>query len=137
MFERCIYFNSNALVRNLNRVWDAAFQNSGLSASHAYLLRMVYHQPGLVQKEIARQLHLEKSTVTRFVNVLLNKKLIVRRSGEDGRENFLYPTKEGKQLAKNLDVTGSELFEKMRTKVTAKQFDSLVKDMRQVLSKLD
>ena len=79
MFERCIYFNSNAFVRRLNRIWDNAYKPTGLSAPHAYLLRLVCHEPGITQKEAGEHLKLEKSTITRFVSVLEEPHEPVRR----------------------------------------------------------
>ena len=70
MVERCLYFNINTLTRVVNRIWDDAFAELGLSPSHAYLLRLVLSQPGLTPKQINLELKLEKSTVTRFIDVL-------------------------------------------------------------------
>ena len=60
MFERCLYFNLNALTRRVNKIWGQAFQALGLSPSHAYLLRVVLATPGMTQQEIAAELGLEK-----------------------------------------------------------------------------
>jgi len=74
MFEKCIYFNSNALVRQINKIWDDAFKPFGLSPSHAYVLRLVLNTPGLSMKQIAEDLELAPSTVTRFVDNLIHKR---------------------------------------------------------------
>ena len=74
MVERCLYFNINTLTRVVNRIWDDAFAELGLSPSHAYLLRLVLSQPGLTPKQISLELKLEKSTVTRFIDVLGKKR---------------------------------------------------------------
>lgn len=133
MFERCLYFNGNALVRRLNRIWDDAYSAVGLSAAHAYLLRMVNNQPGLSQNNIARQLYLEKSTVTRFVNVLIEKKLLRRVQGQDGRENLLFATPSGKRMGKTLDEIGHSLYSRMQHTIGKNAFNALVVDMRSTL----
>ncbi|VAW65860.1 hypothetical protein MNBD_GAMMA08-1659, partial [hydrothermal vent metagenome] len=78
MFEKCIYFNSNALTRQINKIWDDAFKPFGLSPSHAYVLRLVLDQPGISMKQIAEELELAPSTVTRFIDSLINKKFLTR-----------------------------------------------------------
>lgn len=136
MFERCLYFNSNALVRKLNRLWDEAYAETGLSAPHAYLLRTVCHQPGLTQQQVADELQLEKSTVTRFVKALLDKGLISRQPGDDGRENLLVATPAGKQICKQANEVGNRLYKKMRQRIGEDAFTSLVSDMRNTLQKI-
>ena len=130
MFEKCLYFNSNAMVRQLNQVWDAAYQSTGLSAPHAYLLRLVCHQPGITQKQVASELILEKSTVTRFVSALVTKGYIKRQAGVDGREILLQPSAAGKRLGLKLDDIGKELYTRMRKKLGNTQFDDLVASLR-------
>ncbi len=130
MFERCLYFNSNAMVRQLNQVWDSAYQEAGLSAPHAYLLRLICHHPDISQKQVASELSLEKSTVTRFVAVLVDKGLLKRKQGTDGREIILQATTRGKKLGVQLDDIGNNLYKRMRNQLGADQFDDLVKALR-------
>lgn len=137
MFERCLYFNSNALVRKLNRIWDEAYSEIGLSAPHAYMLRSICQQPGLTQQQIANELHLEKSTVTRFVDTLIEKRLIRREQGEDNRQNLLVPTNAGIQLGKQADKIGNDLYKKMRLRIGETAFTELVHDMRQSLQQIN
>ena len=135
MFEKCIYFNSNAFVRNLNRIWDEAYKPSGLSAPHAYLLRLVCHEPGITQKEAGRHLHLEKSTITRFVTVLEENGLLIRQAGANGREVQLKVSAAGKRLGKQLDEIGAGLYKRMRKQLGADQLDNLVQLMRAGIEK--
>lgn len=130
MFERCLFFNSNGLVRKLNRIWDDAYKEAGLSAPHAYMLRMIAAEPNLMQKEIADQLQLEKSTITRFTTILIEKRLIVKKATEDGRQNSLVATAKGKQLATKLNKIGDELYIKMKSQLGEKQFEQVVKQIK-------
>ncbi|MGD8783635.1 MAG: MarR family transcriptional regulator [Thioalkalispiraceae bacterium] len=130
MFEKCIYFNSNAFVRKLNRIWEEAYQPTGLSPAHAYLLRLVCHEPGITQKEAGQYLKLEKSTITRFVSGLEERGLLSRKSGESGREVRLQATVSGQRLGAQLDEIGAGLYKKMRKQFGAQQFDELVNLLR-------
>ena len=115
MFERCLYFNVNALARAVNRVWEESFSELELSPSHAYLLRLILSSPGLTPKQIAQELKLEKSTVTRFLNVLQNKGMVRRRKGisTDAREQAIFPTAKSQKIAADLEAQGDELYQKM------------------------
>jgi len=137
MFERCLFFNGNSLVRKINRIWDAAYQEAGLSAPHAYMLRMVASEPALTQKEIAQQLQLEKSTITRFTSVLAKQGLVAKQVTEDGRQNSLVVTAKGKKLAVKLDKIGDGLYKKIRKELGEHQFESIVKQMKRTAQSLE
>ena len=132
MFERCLYFNVNALARAVNRVWDDAFAEFELAPSHAYLLRLVLSQPGLTPKQISRELKLEKSTITRFLHVLQEKKLLLRKpsASGDARELGIYPTKSAERIADALENKGNQLYQQMLDSVGKNKLSELVAELR-------
>jgi len=137
MFEKCIYFNSNALVRQINRIWDEAFKPLGLSPAHAYVLRVVLERPGIGMKEIAEELELAPSTVTRFVDSLINKSLLKRKSdGSDRRGTKIYPTAAAKKIHQQLEDTGKKLYKKMNKIIGKQAFADTVNNMREIQGKL-
>lgn len=111
MFERCLYFNLNALTRRVNKIWGQAFEKFDLSPSHAYLLRAVLAEPGMTQQSIAKELKLEKSTITRFIEGLESKDLLVRV--KSGREQQVYPTETAKRIQDKLEAQGNTLYQQM------------------------
>lgn len=131
MFDRCLYFNINAMARKVNKVWEHAFQKLALSPSHAYLLRAVLAQPGMRQKELADELSLSPATVTRFIDAMAAQGLVERKVTDDGREAQIYATKRAHALHRDLEKTGQALYAKMRDTLGEKKFDSLVKSLRQ------
>ncbi len=138
MFERCLYFNLNALTRKVNRLWEAEFRQTGLSPPHAYLMRLVLDEPGLSQKQLAEVLHLDPSTVTRFVDALAARQLVRRdTSGSDRRSATVFPTREGKRLQKKLEKIGEELFQSLRKRIGDKPFRQLVNNLRETRNALD
>ena len=132
MFERCLYFNINSLTRRVNRIWDKAFAEFDLSPSHAYLLRLVLSEPGLTPKQISQELKLEKSTISRFLDVLETKGMIARKKGRgnDARELGIFPTKKAQAIAKPLEQKGEELYRSMLEGIGERALTSLVSDLR-------
>ena len=128
MFERCLYFNVNALARKVNGIWDEAFAEFNLSPAHAYLLRLLLEQPGLTQTQITRELKLEKSTVTRFVTVLESKNLVTRV--KQGREVLAFPTVKAKALQERLNIKGDELYQRMINSLGKNRVTELVGSLR-------
>jgi len=138
MFERCLYFNLNALTRKVNRIWEAEFRQTGLSPPHAYLMRLVLDEPGLSQKQLAEALHLDPSTVTRFVDALAARHLVRRdTSSNDRRSATVFPTREGKRLQKKLEKIGEALFQTLRKRLGDKPFRQLVNSLRETRNVLD
>jgi len=137
MFEKCIYFNTNALARQINKIWDDAFKPLGLSPSHAYVLRVVLDQPGISMKQIAEELELAPSTVTRFVDSLINKQLLSRVSDEDDKRGTrIQPTAQANKIHKKLEKTGLDLYNNLNEVIGKKAFSNLVTDIRKVHQKL-
>lgn len=139
MFERCLYFNINALTRAVNRIWDNAFAEFGLSPSHAYLLRLVLSSPGLTPKQISLELKLEKSTITRFLDVLQKNGFIRRKKGitGDAREQGIYPTKKSENISVQLEEKGNALYQLMINSIGASEIKSLVSELRKTETKIN
>ena len=137
MFERCLYFNVNALSRAVNGIWDEAFAEFDLSPSHAYLLRLVLAHPGLTPKQIGQELKLEKSTISRFVQALEAMGMVVRKSStEDARMQGIYPSRKASSIAARLETKGGQLYEKMITAIGKQRLESIVSELRQIEAKL-
>ena len=138
MFESCLYFNVNSLARTVNRIWEDAFRPLDLSPAHAYLLRLVVAQPGLLQKEIAQELGLAPSTVTRFVDALEARGFVKRsQTGvADAREQKVLPTAKASRLGKRLESAGEELHDVVRDMLGDRKLQGLVKGMRDSRDKL-
>lgn len=131
MFERCLYFNLNALARQVNRLWDQAFKPLGLSPSHAYTLRVILARPGLSQRDLGQELKLEKSTITRFVDALVEKSLVQRKAAENGRETALMPSAKARRLHKELEHQGDLLYQSLIDSLGKENLTSLVAQLRQ------
>ncbi len=138
MFERCLYFNLNALTRKVNRIWDQAFAEYDLSPAHGYLLRLVLAESGLNQKQLAEQLKLNKSTITRFIDVLEQKKLVKRKRAmtEDAREQIIIASKKAEKIQKSLEDTGNALYQQMQQKLGDDELIQLVKQLKSATKKL-
>ena len=110
MFEECLYFNTNAIARTATRIWTEAYKSFDLSPPHAFLLRLVLAKPGLMPRELATELSLSRSTVTRFLDSLEKRGLVSRKVlNQDGREIQVIPTKSAQKIHKELDETGKRL----------------------------
>ncbi len=138
MFDRCLYFNSNHLSRVVGKIWKDAFAEVGLAPSHAYLLRLLLKHPGLVQKEIGEKLHLEKSTITRFVDKMVEEGYLQRKTPHSGnlKEQQIYPTKKAKKISNRLEEIGDLLYLRMQSVIKNNLLGELVGNIKQTANSL-
>jgi DNA-binding MarR family transcriptional regulator len=76
----CLYYTANALARVMTRLAEEEFAVLGLTPSYAFLIITVHDKPGIQPGEISDELQLTPSTVTRLIEKLESKDLLIRRT---------------------------------------------------------
>ena len=133
MFEECLYFNSNALARTVTRIWTEAYKPFGLSPPHAFLIKVVLAKPGILPRELAEQLNLSRSTVTRFLDSLEKKGFITRKATvNDGREIQIFPTLQAKKIEQKLAKTRDLLTKEMQETIGDDVMANAVTNFREI-----
>ena len=105
-YGRCMYFASNALARKTEKLAVGIWKKAGLSPSHAYLLMIVLDEPGAQPGALSAELHLTPSTITRLIEKLEEKKLVIRNT--EGKTTSVYPTPKSKEMKTLLQECGEE-----------------------------
>jgi len=138
MFDHCLYFNTTALARQLDREWTVAFKPFGLSPPQAFLLRAVLDKPGLAQRELASALVISRPTATRELDGLERKGLIERRdSDEDGREHFVHPTHGAVAIHAEINEASGRVTRRLKKLLGEGVFIETVEKVRRVRSALN
>jgi DNA-binding MarR family transcriptional regulator len=137
MFDHCLYFNTTALARQLEREWTVAFKPFDLSPPQAFLLRAVLDEPGLAQRELAAALVISRPTATRALDGLQKKRLIERRaSDEDGREQFVHPTQKAIAIRSAINEASGRVTRRLKKLLGDEVFVETVGRVRGVRSAL-
>lgn len=108
--EQCLYFTVNSLARHINEMAEEEFKITGLTPSHAYLMLTLLDKPGLSQKELSEKMNLKASTMTRFIDKLMSKRLVERV--QEGRSVFIYPTEKGQELRGPIEKAMKNMYER-------------------------
>ena len=133
MFDHCLYFNTTALARLLEREWTAAFAGFGLTPPQAFMLRLVLDRPGLSQRELADAMTIARPTATRALDGLEARKLIKRRAGpSDAREQRIHPTVEAEAMHDELDAASGNVTRRLKTLLGPQTFEQTVSKIRAV-----
>ena len=105
-FNKCLYFSTNALARKVEKLAGESWKKLELSPSHGYLLLMVLENPGMQPGCIADEMQLTPSTITRLIEKLEEKKLVIRTT--EGKLTNVYPTPKGKELLPKMKICVGE-----------------------------
>lgn len=133
-YAQCLYFTSQALARKVEKLASEAWQKVDLSPSHAYLLMAVLEEPGLQPGALANHLQLQPSTITRLIEKLEGKKLVVRTT--EGKITNVYPTPKSKDLQPKLKQCLAQFYQRYSQLLGKEESSRLVTDMAKIADKL-
>lgn len=138
MFDHCLYFNTIALGRQLERIWTEAFKPFDLTPAQAFTLRATLSRPGMLQSELAEALKIARATATRAIDGLEKKGLLTRRpSRRDKRECEIHPTDEALALHSALDAESAAVTNHLKTLLGNDFFASFVEQAKSIGARLD
>jgi len=90
---------------------DRILENIGFGRAHHRVLHFVDRQPGLTIAELLDILRITKQSLSRVLKELLDQNYVEQRAGvSDRRQRLLYPTNEGRRLARDLARLQTERF---------------------------
>lgn len=137
MFDHCLYFNTTALARALEREWTKAFKPFGLTPSQAFMLRVVLDKPGLLQNELAKALAISRPTATRTLDGLQKLELVERRTTQsDGREFAIHPTAAAAAMKESINAASAAVTRRLKKELGQGRFEDTVSKMRSIRSTL-
>jgi DNA-binding MarR family transcriptional regulator len=106
---QCLFYSANALARVMTKMADDAFKKTGLAPSHAFVLMTVIRTPGIQPTRISKIMMLTPSTVTRLIEKLESKKLVIRETA--GKATRVIPTAAGRKLESVLQSSWLQLYD--------------------------
>lgn len=134
-YAQCLYFASAALARKIEKMATESWKKVGLSPSHAYLLIAVLDEPGIQPTALAEHLQLQPSTITRLIEKLEEKKLVVRTT--EGRLTNVYPSPKAKELQPKMMECLQDFSTKYAAVLGKEESTRLVKMMASMADKLE
>ncbi|MCG7856043.1 MarR family winged helix-turn-helix transcriptional regulator [Flavihumibacter sp.] len=133
-FSKCMYFSSGALARKIEKLAIESWKKIDLSPSHAYLLLMVLEDPGMQPGALADELQLSPSTITRLIEKLEEKKLVIRTT--EGKLTNVYPTPRGKELLPQMKQCLAEFNERFGSVLGKEESTKLIHNINRITDKL-
>lgn len=124
IFDDCLYFSSNRLARHMNHIADEAFRDLDVTPTQGFTLIAIEQKDVHTPTEIAAELKMDTSTITRFLDKV--EKLGYVKRTYTGRKSHVDLTDEGKAVLKELkdawlsihviyeEILGKEIVDKLR-----------------------
>jgi DNA-binding MarR family transcriptional regulator len=124
MYDHCLYFNLSALNRRITKIWEEEFGTLGLSPSHGYILAAIFEERGISHKALCELMEMDPSTITRFLDKLEKKGLIIKSNKWKGATFQI--THEGNLTSRKIIKLMGKLFNRMQTQFGKSEFSDLV-----------
>lgn len=126
-YHKCLYFTSNALARKVEKLAIESWKKVDLSPSHGYVLMAVLEEPGIQPGALADEMQLTPSTITRLIEKLEEKKMVIRTT--EGKITNVYPTPKAKELQPELKSCVTDFYQCYAAILGQKESDQFVRTM--------
>lgn len=113
--EKTMHSAANSFSREISSHFDSYFEKYELATSYVEMLLILLNEQKISQNELAKNMNLAPSTITRFANKLVKKDLVIKK--KEGRTAVIALSKKGLSLAPEM----------------SNQYDRAVMDLQEVL----
>jgi len=116
-----------------------AFQENGLDLSKEQwsVLKRLHVNDGQSQNDLAFITHRDKTSMTRLVNSMESKNLVVRKSDEnDRRVNRIFLTDYGKEVIEKVQPIMYDLIPSVQESLNEEELEALITVLKKVKSKI-
>ncbi|RMG24934.1 MAG: MarR family transcriptional regulator [Bacteroidetes bacterium] len=127
---------SKKIKQKLQRKFNAI--NAGITVDQWVIINALKKEPGLSQYEIAEKTYKDAPTVTRIIDLLCKKNLVMRVMDENDRRRFnVFLTDDGQEKVIELLPVVLEMQEKGWGELTKEDYDHLLRILDLIFSNLD
>lgn len=101
------------------------------------ILAMLWYEEGLKQQDIADKLKRNKATITRIIENMIKRNLIVQIPDQlDKRIKLIYLTQKGKALQKEMVESSGMVYYRALNNINPKDIETVLSTLKQIASNL-
>lgn len=132
--DKSIGMSINYVNKKIQRYLSINLEKYDITTEQWAVLLKLVEKEGINQKLLSKEVEKDQATLTRILDILERKSLIIRKkSPEDRRAFLIYTTDKGKELKEEVYPFIEELFENMICGIPKDELDLFVS----VLSKIN
>jgi DNA-binding MarR family transcriptional regulator len=131
-------FLITSTARILGRTLAAALREHGVAPAQWSVLRHLWAEEGLSQRELCALIAIEEATLTRTIDRLVRDKLAVRRRHTtNGRQHAIYLSERGRQLRDVLVPLVQQVNRRAARRIPADFMQALIDDLTMIRTTLE
>jgi len=126
--EDCMGYVIGRTVQSIKNLMLREFktQNINITSEQWAVMSYLHKEDGLYQKQIADFLFKDKPTVTRILDILEKRNLVIRISDEKDRRKFkIYLTQDGKDTVTQLLPIAKDIQHKIKDNISQTELETL------------
>jgi len=133
-FSRCLLLNTIKAARSLSRRYDARLKPYRVTVAQFTVMMLVRHNEGKAINAIAKRIAMERTTLTRNIDLLARKGLVVKEFAKKGNVKTCRLTDTGDALLDELIPVWHAARQELQTLLTGRDPDEYLAIL-QTLSK--
>jgi DNA-binding MarR family transcriptional regulator len=131
--DACTCGKLREAARAVTLLYDNAFKSSGLLSTQLGVLHIIYNSDSITISELAGQLGMDRTTLTRNLSVLERQALIKTSSGKDHRTRIVTITSKGRMCIAKAIPLWNEVQLKVKEKMGENSWRELMQNLGQFL----
>ncbi|MHB1250541.1 MAG: MarR family winged helix-turn-helix transcriptional regulator [Acidimicrobiales bacterium] len=136
--EQSVGFRLSRVARARKRAWSEELEVLTITPAQASALRAIVERPDLSLRALARTLGTDPMSAKRCVDDLEARELVLSTTAQrDRRPRLLNATKQGRALAREIDRRVRRQEAVLRTVLSAREYETLVKVLGRLEEHLD
>jgi DNA-binding MarR family transcriptional regulator len=136
VLDPCACFRARNMARAITLLYDETLDRSGLRSSQFATLAAIRTHGAVSMQQLAAELGLDPSTMTRTLAPLERDGFVASETGEDRRVRELALTPKGHRKLAEGSALWNRAQERLREKIGNERFERLVADMGEVIAAL-
>ncbi len=133
--RRCACFNLRRASRLITRRFDEAFRGFGLKATQLSVLMAIYHAPCQPLSKLASILGMDRTSLTRNLNILYDKGLVLVEGSDDKRERRIGISPGGERLLEEVSPVWRKVQAEVEETLGGEHWGNLLSGLHEVARK--
>jgi len=129
--DACTCGELRRAARAVTLLYDKAFESSGLLSTQLGVLHTIYNSASITVSQLAGELSMDRTTLTRNLSVLERQELINISSGKDHRTRIITITSKGTNSIANAIPLWNEIQRKVKQQMGEKAWHELIQSLSQ------
>jgi len=131
--DKSIGMSINYVNRKMQRYLSANLKKYNITTEQWSVLLQILENDGINQKQLAKKVNKDQTTLVRILDILERKELAIRKKSPEDRRFFLiYGTQEGRKLKEEIYPFVEGLFQNIIKDISQDQLDLFIDTLNKI-----